>query len=311
MTEEIANLITQLEKGHYYARSTAARLLGDQHDPRARDALIGVLTDSDAWVVEHAAEALGQQGDPVAVPALALLLEHKNYQVRTAAAAALGCMGNADALPALKAHADDTDSWVREAVESAIAALEATTSAPSAAPAATPTASPAAASAPPSTPRPAAAAPPSTPPPAAPTGVATVDAADALVKQAAVGTNAQHKRLKDGSHLLRLRLPGGRTQKVRVIVDEQSSQGVGRIRCITVLGPATRQHFAWALRQNLRITRGALGIIRLQGHDFFALTETMLYADANLECLIAVIERLARRGDRLERMLGETDGDTW
>lgn len=287
MADQVAKLIKQLQNGHYYARSTAARELGAFHDARARDALIDALTDKDSWVVEHAAEALGRQGDPAAVPALTPLLDSDNYQVRTAAAAALGALGNDDALPALKAHADDQDTWVRDAIRLAIDQLE--SSQPAAAKATTPE-------------------PDRGPGPKAP---ATVPEADALVEQAAVRANALHKLLQDGSHLLKVTLPGGRTQKVRVITTEESSGGIPRIRLITVLGPAEPEYLRWALRQNLRLTRGALGLLVLRRQDYFALTETMLFPDATRERVIAALERLAHRGDMLEAKLCEPGSDTW
>ncbi len=277
----VETLIEQLTTGDYYERSSAARGLGASADPRAKDALVGALGDEDDWVLEYAAESLGRLGDPSVAPALVPLLDHRQYKVRTAAAAALGALGNADVLPDLQRYADDGDSWVREAVREAIGAIE---------------------SGAPATPN--YAAPATTAAPAAPAGDP-----DELVPAAARAVGAQHKPLGDGSHLVRMTLNNARHQKVRIVTNETSSSGQGRIRLLTVIGPATRKHVTWAMRQNLRITRGALGLLRLRGRDHLAMTETLFTADATVELLAEAIQRLARRGDRLERSL--TDVDAW
>lgn len=290
-------LIQQLQSDDYYDRCTAARGLGDAQDPRATQALMATLTsDTDDWVLEYAAESLGRLGDPAAIPALVALLDHKHYKVRTAAAGALGVLGNPDALPALRKHAEDSDTWVREAVEEAIRDIEGGT---------------------PATPDYAAPdAPQPTPAPTAPAGrpptrMATEAPAnpDEMVVLAAKTVGAQYKRLKDGSHLLRLTLANARRQKVRIITNETTSTGAGRIRLITVIAPAATKVVAWAMRQNLHITRGAIGALRLRGRDYLALTEALLTADVTTSVLEDAIERLAERGDRLERIM--TKQDKW
>ena len=78
---------------------------------------------------------------------------------------------------------------------------------------------------------------------------------------------------------------------------------------LTILGRATDKYMRWSMKQNLRISRGAIGLLKLRGVDYLALTDVLLFSETSQEALTEMVERLARRGDRLESMLG--DDDQW
>jgi HEAT repeat protein len=95
-TEKLVPVLVEcLSSDDSGARTVAALALRDIGDVSATPALIGCLGDTEPLVRCYAAEALGEIGDPSALPALEKLL------------------------------ADESDTWVRETTEDAIATIRA------------------------------------------------------------------------------------------------------------------------------------------------------------------------------------------
>jgi HEAT repeat protein len=101
-------------------RRAAAELIGSQpDDPTLDDALLVLLTDSDASVVEVAAWAAGERDrSPTGVVdrLASLVTGHADALVREAAVAALGAIGDRRGLPAVLAATTDKATVRRRAV---------------------------------------------------------------------------------------------------------------------------------------------------------------------------------------------------
>jgi HEAT repeat protein len=93
--------LAELEGPVASARASAATLLGEMGCSDAVPALIGRMTDPDAWVREQVASALIRLRDPRAKDALTIgLLRDPSADVRSACAQALGELGEAAVLTA-------------------------------------------------------------------------------------------------------------------------------------------------------------------------------------------------------------------
>jgi HEAT repeat protein len=95
-------------------------------DPAFDDLLVESLGDSDAEVVKQALAALAAAGGKRSAARIAIALDHAAWDVRQAAAVLLGQSGDSGALAALRARLLlERDALVRDAIEQAVAVLEA------------------------------------------------------------------------------------------------------------------------------------------------------------------------------------------
>ncbi|MCD6460512.1 HEAT repeat domain-containing protein [bacterium] len=83
-------------------RESSAKALGNYHDPRAVNALIRALNDSEEDVLIEAARSLGRISDPSAVEPLIGRLHHPDSSVRGTVAEALGNIGDPRAIVPLE-----------------------------------------------------------------------------------------------------------------------------------------------------------------------------------------------------------------
>ena len=106
--------------GEQIGRQVAAAIAGQAGqgglagDPKAIEALIGALNDSDPDVREMVVATLGRMRDPRIVTALLPLLKDSNADVREQTVSALARSGDARAITAITALIDDTSPDVRE-----------------------------------------------------------------------------------------------------------------------------------------------------------------------------------------------------
>jgi len=115
------------ERRNRFLREGAATGLGKLGDPRAVEPLIAALKDPSREVACAAATALGEIGELRAVDPLTVMLNHSESSVCLCAARALGKLGDAKALAAVMAVRDHKHyalSWVRDAVDKAIEAID-------------------------------------------------------------------------------------------------------------------------------------------------------------------------------------------
>ncbi len=306
---DIDALIKNLKTGDYYARSTAARALGEIGGETASAALIEALGDEDDWVQEYAANALGKLEHGPAIEPLGKLLESENYKVRTAAVEALGKIGGDDARRLLEPLREDHDSWVRDA---AIHALEKL-------PHRKPTAQ--------SRQETRAAIPPQ--PQAEPDHIVTITEEPAepeehpvspgprledqlprtpeeIVELITADTSIKYKVTRSG-FLLRVPVGGGRYQRVRLKFDSTDEDGSPIIQIFTIIGPATPKYYEWALKLNPGFSYGAIGLVKIDGKEFFAIMDTVLEETASIKALQKSVWTLAKRGDELEMKIIKKD----
>ncbi len=89
-------LVPMLDDPEMEVRAQAARVLGDLHDPRAFDSLIGRLKDESPRVRSMAAIAIGKLGRADAVaPLLAMLVENADHDPTLRHAGVMGLVGSA------------------------------------------------------------------------------------------------------------------------------------------------------------------------------------------------------------------------
>lgn len=307
---DVDALIGKLRVGDYYSRSTAARALGEIGGEKATAALIDALHDEDDWVKEYAAEALGKLACEQAVEALGELLNSSNYKVQSAAAEALGKIGGDEARKLLEPLKKDDDTWVREAVLNALANIS-----DERPPAESET--PARASEPahgveyedepPLTMSEAPAAPEQRPPsPARMLADRTPRTPEEIVELIAKSASIKYKVTSSG-FLLRVSVGGGRHQKVRLKFDSTDEEGSPIIQIFTLIAPAQPKHYHWALKLNPAFSYGAIGIVKIDGKEFLAITNTLLEENVDPKALEKSVRALAKRGDALEKKLLRKD----
>jgi hypothetical protein len=306
---DVDTLIRNLGAGDYYTRSTAARLLGEVGGEKAAAALTEALGDEDDWVKEYAADSLGKLTYEPAVESLGKLLQSENYKVRSSAAEALGRIGGEGARALLEPLANDEDSWVREAVANALHKLaeprqvrksetvthlhEAADIGKETEPGLTVDDTPIDPDIRPSTP---------------PTTLSdrVPRSAEDIVKLIVAGTSIQYKATRSG-FLLRVPLRDGRRQKVRLKFDSVDDDGSPIIQIFTIIGPARPELYDWALKLNPGFSYGGIGIVKIEGKEVLAITDTLLEANVDVQALEKSVMTLARKGDELERKLVRKD----
>jgi HEAT repeat protein len=104
----------------------AAKASLRQQGPADVAVLLGGLNDSDPEVGKTAAELLGVLGRPETIPPLLTALKYNARPVQIAARRALEAFGPA-AIPALENARSETQPWVRQQIEEALAQIRSKT----------------------------------------------------------------------------------------------------------------------------------------------------------------------------------------
>lgn len=101
-------------------------------------------------------------------------------------------------------------------------------------------------------------------------------------------------------------LDGGRRQRVKL--DRIRREGRPEtVRIQTVCGPYAPQTAEWALRANLQLTLGAVGVADIDGEARFVITHNFLMDGATPPEVKASVKEIAIYGDWLERKLSGSD----
>jgi hypothetical protein len=105
-----------------------------------------------------------------------------------------------------------------------------------------------------------------------------------------------------------LRVPlGDRHQDVVVNFAARDSEDSPLAVVYTRCGEADPKHFEWALRQNVRMSAGAIGIADVGGKPQFVIVDVFVRSTLTPGLLIQSVRRLARKGDQLEAALTKAD----
>ncbi len=140
-------------------------------------------------------------------------------------------------------------------------------------------------------------------PPAAGPSAAITDAD--LNREAVFGTDVS---ADDRPHGALLRVPlGDRHQDVTLNLRAKDSDDAGLVVVYTRCGPANSKHYEWALRQNVRMSAGAIGIADVEGKPEFVIVDVLPRNGLTPRMLIESVKRVARKGDQLESALLKVD----
>ncbi len=120
--DQVEQLMIALEDSDWHVRATAVRMLGGLGERAPVEPLIAALNDADESVRAAAVQALGELGKRAPVDRLVAALNDPEWAVREIAALTLGELGErAPAKPLLNIlHAEDEDTYVREAAKMAL-----------------------------------------------------------------------------------------------------------------------------------------------------------------------------------------------
>jgi len=129
---------------------------------------------------------------------------------------------------------------------------------------------------------------------------------EALVAEAVAGTGiqvAQH----GGGFALTVHLQSQRYQTVTVSFAARDFEDEPLVVVYTECGPATPAGYEWALRQNLRLSFGAIAIRDRDGQPLFVMVDTHLRRTASPADIRKSVLLLAEKGDALEEALTKAD----
>jgi hypothetical protein len=127
-----------------------------------------------------------------------------------------------------------------------------------------------------------------------------------LVQEVTSGASIKYKAVQAG-YLLRVPVGGGRHQKIRLKFNSTDEDGSPTIQIFTLIAPAKPEHYQWALKLNPSFSYGAIGIVKIDGKEFFALINTLLEENIDTKAIEKSIRLLAEKGDALEQKLIRKD----
>ncbi len=132
------------------------------------------------------------------------------------------------------------------------------------------------------------------------------EVADVLMQQVVTGTEIDVSTTRSG-WLLTVPLKGGRSQKVNVTTTSSDAEGEQIIVIYTKCGPADPKRYEWALKQNLCMPYGAIGVREIKDKPMFVMVDTQLARTAQADEIRKSVLELAKRGDAVEKMLTGAD----
>ncbi len=132
------------------------------------------------------------------------------------------------------------------------------------------------------------------------------EVADVLMQQVVTGTEIDISTTRSG-WLLTVSLKGGRSQKVNVAMSSSDSDGEQLMVIYTQCGPVDPKRYEWALKQNLRMPYGAIGIREIKGKQVFVMVDTQLARTAQADEVRKSVMELAKKADAMEKVLTGAD----
>lgn len=111
----------------------------------------------------------------------------------------------------------------------------------------------------------------------------------------------------DDGFILKVPLPGNRSQKVYVSIGRRDADGENLFQIYTVCTEATGELYEFALRMNMELDYGALALQEMYGRDFLVIVDTQLVRTAQPVEVEKSILTLAEVGDDIEKILTGED----
>ena len=146
------------------------------------------------------------------------------------------------------------------------------------------------------------------PPEPQPIPIRPVEAlSDEAIIQAAVKDSDIEVRQHSGGYVLTVRLEASRRQRVTVSFTAQDFEDEPLVVVYTECGPAAPKNYEWALRQNLRMSFGAIALRDRGGQPTFVMVNTHHRATLDVDELRKSVLLLAAKGDKLEEALTKAD----
>jgi len=112
---------------------------------------------------------------------------------------------------------------------------------------------------------------------------------------------------KKGRYLVTLDLPGERSQTIYVVFSAKDAEGEPIVWLYTPCCEANPDKYEWALKYNLRLPYGAIGIAKIDNVNCFVMSNTHLRATVDPEDITKSLLALASKGDAVEKMLSGED----
>ncbi len=126
---------------------------------------------------------------------------------------------------------------------------------------------------------------------------------DELLDRALAGLSADVDRQSGGHSVVRLEVAGGRRQQVSVVFGGRDHEGSEIVVIYSLCGEAHPDRYEVALRENVRMPYGAVGLREVDGLPYFVMFNTILRrALSPLELrksVTAIAERSVRVNERL------------
>ena len=129
---------------------------------------------------------------------------------------------------------------------------------------------------------------------------------DALVETATRDFDARIAS-KGNRYRVEVSLPEGRKQVVYIDFGAKDSEDAPLVRLYTPCAQADEGKYEWALKNNMNLSYGAIGLARMEGKRWFTMVDTHLRATIHPEELAKSILTLAGKGDVVEKLLSDRD----
>ena len=126
-----------------------------------------------------------------------------------------------------------------------------------------------------------------------------------LVAHAVYGTDISANERPPG-YVLGVPL-GDRHQDALVNFRAKDSEGVPLVVIYTRCGRADPKHYEWALKQNVKMSAGAIALAEIEGESDFVVVDVLVRPSTTPEILLESVRRVAKKGDQLEAALSKAD----
>lgn len=126
-----------------------------------------------------------------------------------------------------------------------------------------------------------------------------------LVRQAVYGTDIS---AEDKGAAFTLCVPiVDRHQDVTLNFRAKDADGVHLVVVYTRCGPADQKYYEWALRQNVKMSAGAIAVADIEDKPNFIVVDVLVRTETTPSLLLESVRRVARKGDQLESALTKAD----
>lgn len=112
---------------------------------------------------------------------------------------------------------------------------------------------------------------------------------------------------EQGLYVAEVSMADGRSQKVWIDFRASDSGGDPTVQLSTTCGPASAEHYEWALKTNMQLSYGAIGIADTAGTVSFAMVDSYSRATVDAQDLAKSLIALATHADSIEASLTKQD----